>query len=209
VAAIDHLVFVSPDLDAGVAHLTELTGVAPVFGGAHPGRGTHNALLAFDDETYFEVIGIDPNQPPPTGIRPFGLTESAPMHLATFAVHPGPDESIDDVVALLCDAGFDPGPVLSMSRTRPDGMELHWRLTIAGDSSHHGTIPFVIDWGDAMPSPASSLPRMGSLADLLIGHPDRRVCGLVETLDPRITATPGPQLLEATVATELGRVVIT
>lgn len=43
--ALDHLVYVVPDLDAGVARFAEATGVQPVYGGAHVGLGTANYLV--------------------------------------------------------------------------------------------------------------------------------------------------------------------
>ena len=43
---IDHLVLGVSSLAAGIAHVEGLNGVAPVPGGAHPGLGTHNALLS-------------------------------------------------------------------------------------------------------------------------------------------------------------------
>jgi hypothetical protein len=60
---LDHLIFASPDLAAGVEHIRSLTGAEPVVGGPHPGHGSCNELLAFDDRTYFEIIGIDVEQP--------------------------------------------------------------------------------------------------------------------------------------------------
>ena len=206
--AIDHLVFVSPDLDAGVEHVASFTGVRAVAGGAHPGRGTHNALAAFDDETYLEIIGIDPNQPDPEGPRPFGLTPSSAMQLATFAVHPTGSESIAAVAAILRDAGFDPGPVGPMSRTRPDGVVLNWHLTHAGAPVADGAIPFVIDWGQT-PNPAASLPALGELTCLRIVHPATEVRELVGTLDPRIAADRGHVRLEAEIATASGAVTLT
>lgn len=206
--AIDHLVFVSPDLGAGVEHVASLTGVRAAAGGAHPGRGTHNALAAFDDETYLEIIGIDPNQPDPEGPRPFGLTAASPMRLATFAVHPTGTETISEVAAMLRDGGFDPGPVGPMSRTRPDGVELHWHLTHAEVPVGAGVVPFVIDWGQT-PNPAASLPALGGLARLRIIHPSTGVCALVAALDPRIAAARGEVRLEAEITTASGTVSLT
>ncbi len=205
--AIDHLVFVSPDLDAGIERVATLTGVTAVPGGSHPGRGTHNALAAFDDETYLEIIAIDPAQADHDGPRPFGLAEDVPMHLATFAIHPTGTETIDAVAKLLRDAGHDPGPVVPMRRTRPDGVELHWHLTMPVAATRNGVIPFVIDWGET-PNPAASLPRLGALHTLRASHLHGEVRELLESLDPRITGEVGPTGLAADIETESGVVTL-
>lgn len=205
--AIDHLVYVSPDLQAGIDRIATLTGVTAVPGGSHPGRGTHNALAAFDDETYLEIIGIDPDQPEPEGPRPFGLHEDSELKLVTFAIHPTATETIDQVAATLRDGGFDPGPILPMSRTRPDGVELRWHLTMPGASSAPGVVPFVIDWGDTL-NPAASLPGLGGLHALRTSHLNPDVRELLESLDPRIAGEIGPSGLTADVATAKGLVSI-
>ena len=53
---IDHLVVVVPDLEAGIAAYEGL-GFTVVRGGRHP-VGTHNALMAFADGSYMELIAF-------------------------------------------------------------------------------------------------------------------------------------------------------
>lgn len=60
---------------------------------------------------------------------------------------------IEASVARAREAGYDPGPVRDMSRRRPDGELLQWRLT----PPITGLLPFLIDWGDT-PHPAAALP---------------------------------------------------
>ncbi len=191
--AIDHLVYAVPELQAGIAAVSALSGVEAAPGGAHPGAGTCNALLSFDDRAYFEIISVDPDQPDHVGPRPFEVDGEGPPRMASFAIHPLGDETIDSVADRMRGLGFDPGPVTAMSRRRPDGAEISWRLTRTVGSplglanpSGHGLVPFVIDWGST-PSPARSTPRIGRLAALSITHPEPAVVDLVNALDLQLT----------------------
>lgn len=208
---LDHLIFAAPDLDEGVSMIEGLTGARAVTGGPHPGVGTHNALLTFDATTYFEVIAIDPDQPEPQRPRPFGLAAEVAPRLAGYAIHPAPGETIDDVTETLRAAGHDPGPVTSMSRVRPDGVELAWSLTRSQHTTVPAAVPFVIDWGDT-PSPARSLPSMGDLVELRIQHPDGATRTTAEAvavaLGHGIVVADGSARLTAVVDTPLGRIEI-
>lgn len=206
--AIDHLVYAVPDLDDGAAEIAELTGAAAVAGGSHPGAGTRNALLSFDDHTYFEIISIDPDQAEPSRPRPFGVDPSKPPRLASFAIHPTGDETIEDVAERIASLGLPVGPVVAMSRQRPDGVELHWRLTLNREidpSPEAGVVPFVIDWGVTR-TPAASAPPMGRLAELRITHPDAAVVDALRSLDlelhdGEVTFAVGPAFLVAVIET--------
>lgn len=170
-ATLDHLIFASWDVDAGRAHIAELTGVTPDFGGPHVGLGTHNALMSLGDDVYFEIIGRDPDQPDATGPFAFGLTAESPAALIGYAAHPSPGETIEQLSGALRDVGADPGPVRSMSRRKPDGEELTWSLTQSSSrSTLDGALPFLIEWGG--PNPAGSTTPGCKLVELTVTHPD-------------------------------------
>ncbi len=216
--AIDHLVYAVPDLDEGVVAVAGLTGVEAVPGGSHPGAGTRNALLSFGHDAYLEIISVDPGQPDHAGARPFGVDGTTPARMASFAVRPTDDETIDSVADRMRDVGFDPGPVAAMSRQRPDGTEIAWRLTRAAQKplgranpASDGVIPFVIDWGDT-PNPARTVPRVGRLAELRISHPAPTVVAAVAALDLELSdgivqVATGDRSLVATIELADGRTV--
>ena len=53
---IDHVMICVPDLAQGIAQFKKL-GFNMQEGGAHPGRGTHNAI-AFNQDEYIELLAI-------------------------------------------------------------------------------------------------------------------------------------------------------
>jgi len=165
----DHLVYVTPDVDRSTEDLAERLGIRPAGGGSHVGRGTRNALLSLGSDVYLEVLGPDPEQEVQ---QPGSRFPTTPL-LRTWAVK-APE--IDTTVATARQRGVDPGPVQSMSRARPDGVLLEWRLT-AGGGGGLGTdgsvalLPFLIDWGQTE-HPALSAPAGCTLTALRAEHPD-------------------------------------
>ncbi len=152
---LDHLVYAGPDLEEAVARVAELTGVTPVSGGRHVGRGTANYLADLGAGAYLEVVGPDPEQPEHTGPRPFGIDELTAPALVTWAARV---EGIDQVITEARDAGYDPGEAFEMSRATDDGELLTWRLTGAGGLD--GLAPFLIDWGSTPHPTTRSLPSI-------------------------------------------------
>lgn len=202
---IDHLVLAAPDLDAAAAVLRADWGVDLVVGGAHDGLGTCNRLTGLGSGAYLEVIGPDPDQPSPAAPRPFGVDDLDRPRLVAWCARPS--RSLDEVIEACAQAGAHLGPASPMSRTRPDGVRLAWRLTfpVVG-APLHGTIPFLIDWLGS-PHPAATLPAPCTLSALTVrtAHPDRLRAVLAAVgHDERVDVVEGPAGLEATVDTPNG-----
>lgn len=202
--ALDHLVVAGTDLSAVVAWWTATSGHQPTAGGAHPGFGTKNALVGLG-EAYLELVGPDPAQSQPDQPRPFGI-DGMPdnsIRLVTWAL------SVDDLDAAVeamaaSDVRF--GPPTSMSRAKPDGMVLTWRLALP--DGFDGVMPFLIEWADDGEHPSASLPD-GCAVDRVVGrHPDGALLAAgLEAIDaPCTVETADHAGLSATLTTPKGTV---
>src|SRR5579859_3432811 len=156
-AMLDHILLGCSDLAAGIAFLQKHTIIPPAYGGAHPGRGTRNALLCLgelrgDDPNprrYLEIIAPDPAQ---SGMRDrLGLQKLTEPRLVGWAAHPG---NLEDFAARLHAAGLAFGGPTPGSRTRPDGPLLQWK-TLNLHDDHGGLLPFSIV-RNATPAPPPS-----------------------------------------------------
>ena len=201
---VDHLVYATPDLNAGIAQVERLLGVKAIPGGQHPGGGTRNALIGLGDETYLEIIGPDPDQPKPPRPRRFNIDDLKAGRLVTWAAKgAGLDAMVEDAKR----NGVDLGRVQPGSRKRPDGVLLSWRLTVSPSLTGDGLIPFFIDWGKT-PHPAAALTKGCSLVALRAEHPDAaRTQKILDALglDLKVQQGLAPAII-ATIDSPRGRV---
>lgn len=201
----DHLVIAARDLPALVTWFTERTGVTPTPGGPHLGLGTRNELAGLGSTSYVELVAIDPDQPEPERPRPFGIDDlgEGEIVLATTAV------AVDDLEAAVASVearGLDGGMPMAMSRRRPDGVVLEWRLAVPTDPAQAGVVPFSIEWGPSTPHPASTLDDPLELVEVRAHHPDPIV--VAAAAERGLVATNGPISLSATVASPNGTVTL-
>jgi hypothetical protein len=190
---LDHLVLATPDVDDTAADLAGRH-LHTLEGGPHVGVGTRNRLAGIGPGRYLEVVGPDPAQDEPDAPRPFRIDTLTAPALVTWAVR------VDDLDAALDAAraaGHDPGPARDMSRRRPDGTLLAWRLAFPPDDAG-GVLPFLIDWG-ATRHPSSDLPVPASLRTLRLAHPDpERVTALLDAVgaggEAEVVAGESPSL---------------
>jgi hypothetical protein len=201
---MDHLVYAAPDVDALVAEFTERTGVAPVLGGVHVGRGTRNHLVGLGGAAYLELIGPDdPTARPLPDV--FGIDRLTAPRLAAWVVRPA---DLDATVRQARERGYDPGDIAPLSRRTPDGDLLQWRLTPNRGDRFGGLAPALIDWKDARHPTEGGLPQV-RLLSLAGRHPDPpAVRNALAALGVALDVTPGPAALEAVLDTPRGPVTI-
>jgi Glyoxalase-like domain len=198
---IDHFVLAAPDLARACAEFERATGVTPIAGGAHPGRGTHNALVAFDDSAYLEIIAPDPAQTP-TGMSAPMAKLPAPtlMHWAIRS------SGLESLAARLREIGWTPTPVNRMSRTPPGGARLEWELFGVHRHRFGGLAPFFIDWLNS-PRPPSSSPRVGALRSVRLATEDPLALrNLVALLGVDVEVVAGPPSLAIAFASPRGEI---
>ena len=131
---IDHIVIAVPDLSAASTRYADL-GFTVVPGGRHP-VGTHNALIAFSDGSYIELIAFYEKNPQHKWWEPLQRGGG----LVDFCMQT--DDLLADTAAFRR-AGVeidDPSP---LSRVRPDGYQLKWVLSIPR-AGFRGVAPFLI-----------------------------------------------------------------
>jgi hypothetical protein len=193
---LDHLVYAAPDLEETVDSMDRLLGVRAVPGGRHPGLGTRNALIALGKTSYLEILAPDPEQPDPDHPRPFGIDDLLEPRLATWVIH---TSRLEERAEAARRAGYDPGPVGSLGRTRPDGVRLSWKQAVprseAGGlmTGGDGLVPFLIDWRDS-PHPAAGAPSGCSLVVFRAEHPDpESVARMLAAMKAPLTVTQGPE----------------
>ncbi|WP_322008908.1 VOC family protein [Paraburkholderia sp. J12] len=119
--SIDHVVIRVRQLDEAIANFSEL-GFTVQRGGTHADGATHNALIGFEDGSYFELIAFlrdarehkwwDQDHRVGDGFVDFALLPSSVGKIVETAVARG-----------LSYEGPIPG-----GRTRPDGTRIEWQL---------------------------------------------------------------------------------
>src|SRR5258708_5801508 len=131
---IDHIVIVVAELENAIKRYGEL-GFAVVPGGKH-NVGTHNALIAFADGSYVELIAF---LNPVVG-HPWYTALSRSGGLVDFCMQT--DNLAADVDSFRR-AGIAMGDPGAMTRDRPDGYHLSWVLSIP-NAPFNGVDPFLI-----------------------------------------------------------------
>lgn len=130
---IDHVMICVPDLAQGIAQYTKL-GFNIFAGGAHPGKGTHNAI-ALNREDYLELLAIHD----PAEYAASGKPGNANTGLSDFIAAGGgiryvilqSDDLPADVAAMRA-RGVEVSDAIDGSRHTPGGQTLRWKVATLG-----------------------------------------------------------------------------
>ncbi len=131
---IDHFVVVVPELEGAIKSYGEL-GFTVVRGGKH-NIGTHNALIAFADGSYIELIAFLA----PVAGHPWYDAMSKSGGIVDFCAQ---TDDLAAEVAKFRGAGVAISDPNGMTRDRPDGYRLSWVLSIP-NAPFDGNVPFLI-----------------------------------------------------------------
>lgn len=199
---IDHVLISAADLNAGAEQLRRAYGLQSVAGGRHPGLGTANRLVALGD-SYLELLAVVDDaeaQADPMGRRIAELLHP-PGRLAAWFVR------CDDAAALARRIG---GTAVEMSRRRPDGRELRWRIAHPPAAGTPG-VPSFIEWNvvDADHPGRSGLgeaPLDGAITSIEIADPTGDVAALFAVLElDALRIVDGPPGIRRVVLRDRGR----
>jgi catechol 2,3-dioxygenase-like lactoylglutathione lyase family enzyme len=136
ITGIDHIVIMVSDLEQAARQWGDL-GFTVIPGGKHP-RGTHNALIAFQDHSYLELIAF---WEPDYDAHKWHRFQDSGIGLIDHALASSDlAQEVQDVSARgVAYDGPHPG-----ARSRPDGVELSWRTAQPAGIDDHA-LPFLID----------------------------------------------------------------
>lgn len=202
--AIDHIILASANLQSLTQEVKATARIEPAIGGRLLGQGVKNNLLGLGEGQYLELLGPDPEQEEVE--QPlFGLDALEAPRIIGWAVR---TDDISAAAAACISAGYNPGRVREMSRKRPDGSTLQWRMT-PPDQTRDSAHPFLIEWGQT-PHPSQGIAGI-DLLEFRLHHPEpaalSKVFAALEVLEePGLKISQGPaSSLELAVKTPAGK----
>jgi len=202
---IDHVIFIVDDLDAASDALMRNHGLASVAGGRHAGHGTANRIVPLVD-SYLELMGVvDRTEAEASPMGRWAMAQTAAgLHPAALCLR------TDDADAEGARLGLEP---VAMTRTRPDGVVLSWRLVGANEMFGPLRLPFFIQWDDLALHPGRSTAPHGvvpnGIASIELTGDRRRIEERLGRDDLPIVVGDGePGVRRVVVATEMGEIAL-
>ena len=167
---IDHFTAGTASLAEGQATLKDVLGLEVPQGSKHDAMSTHNCVCQAGNESFFELIAVDPDAPDPGRIRWFTLDDAATQ--AKIADRPRAlcwVVNTTDLDAVVAASPVDLGEIVHFQRG-----DRTWRLTVPADGSlpEGGLIPAFIEWSPG-PHPSTGQQDIGlRLQKISLQHPE-------------------------------------
>lgn len=167
---LDHLVIAAETLEQGVNYIRTELGVEIPKGGFHKTMGTYNHLMQLGDDTYLEVIAIDPDATVPDRPRWFGLDDALMRaslrqqpRLITWVMNTTEIDKLNQA------STFSIGTSTALSRDN-----LRWQIALTGDGRllANGLLPYIIQW-QSKPHPSQAMADLGCRLQSLEIHHNR------------------------------------
>lgn len=207
---IDHFAIGAETLDQAVAAMETALGVTVPRGGKHDAMSTHNCVMQSGNESFLELIAIDPDAPADPGrVRWFTLDD--PVTQSRLATRPRAlcwVVGTDDLDAVVAASPVDLGEVVLFTRG-----DRSWRLTVPQDGSlpMDGLLPAFIEWSPG-PHPSTGQQDLDvRLSAVQLSHPDADALrAILDKLNVSHLAqvSEGPAALSFELDTPKGKVVI-
>jgi hypothetical protein len=155
---LDHLVIGAETLRQGVDYIRSVLDVELPKGGLHKTMGTHNHLMQLGNDSYIEVIAINPEAAAPRQPRWFNLDDGLMRaslqrqpRLITWVIN------TTDIKAVELDSKLPIGVPTELSRD-----SLSWQLGLTEDGRllANGLVPYVLQWHTEQ-HPSRSMAELG------------------------------------------------
>jgi catechol 2,3-dioxygenase-like lactoylglutathione lyase family enzyme len=169
--ALDHLVIAVDDLSTATKSYERL-GFTVVAGGRHP-EGTYNALIAFADHVYLELLAFyEPNP-----VHRWWPAFESGGGLIDFCLA---SSDLERDAAAFRRAGADMSDPEAGSRARPDGYRVRWRVA-QPYGGHRGLAPFLIQdetpREERVPAQTTHVNGVTGIATVTVAVPDAGAVG--------------------------------
>ncbi|MEE9334378.1 MAG: VOC family protein [Granulosicoccaceae bacterium] len=206
---IDHFAVGADTLEQGVKAMQATLGVELSVGSKHDLMSTHNKVMQSGNESFFELIAIDPDAPTPSRTRWFTLDD--PTTHKRVAERPRAlcwVVGTDDLDAVVAASPRELGEIVTFTRG-----DRSWRLTVPADGHlpGGGLLPAFIEWSPG-PHPSTAHQDLGvTLQSVNLSHPNSEsFIKLLQALnvDHLATVTQGDAALSFTLATANGVITI-
>jgi len=206
---IDHFAVGAASLEQGIKAMRDALGVELEPGSKHDLMSTHNCVMQAGNESFFELIAVDPKAPKPNRTRWFTLDD--PTTTERLATRPRAlcwVVNTDDLDAVVAASPVPLGEIVTFTRG-----DRSWRLTVPADGHlpGEGLLPAFIEWSPG-PHPSTAQRDLGiRLTKIQINHPaPQTIKTILETLQVSHLASvdSGDKGLSFVLQTPGGQVII-